>query len=575
MLSRILLCVFASLREIIFQSRGRRVVLLCFPLFVFHSPKSPAQNLPIKFTRDDTLRGAQTPVRTCYDVSSYDLHLAVDVNKRFISGNNLIRFRVSNDFDSMQIDLFSRMKIEKIVFNGTELKYRRELNSVFVRFPQTQRAGTNEEISVSYSGIPLFAKNPPWDGGFVWKKDIKGRDWIGVACEGLGASTWWPCKDQLADEPDSMSMHYTAPTGLACVANGQLRDTINNMNGTTTWNWFVSYPINLYNVTFNLAYYAHFTDFFISGNKKLSLEYYVLDYNVLQARLQFQQVQTMMACYEKYFGNYPFWRDGYKLVEAPYWGMEHQSAIAYGNDYVNNKDGFDFIIIHESAHEWWGNNVSANDYADLWIHESFATYAEALYVECTKSYDDAIAYLKNLRWEIRDSFPIVGIRGVNYDGSKIDNDLYFKGAWMLHTFRSVLHDDTLFFKIIRGLQSEFALKTISTDDVIAYVNRMSGEDYSTFFHQYLYHPSPPVFEYKTKQKGQNTQLTFRWRTGVASFAMPVEVTSYYRYEFGKATKQFMRVNATEDWQIVTIPNFNANDFDVNSDRFYVKKEEVR
>jgi aminopeptidase N len=283
----------------------------------------------------------------------------------------------------------------------------------------------------------------------------------------------------------------------------------------------------------------------------------------------------MMACYEKYFGSYPFWRDGYKLVETPYWGMEHQSAIAYGNDYVNNRAGFDYIIIHESAHEWWGNNVSANDYADLWIHESFATYAEALYVECTKSRDDAIEYLKGLRWEIRDSFPIAGVRGVNYDGSKIDNDMYYKGAWMLHTFRSVLNNDTLFFSIIKGLQSEFALKTISTDDVIAYINRMSGKDYTAFFRQYLYHTMPPILEYKTKQKGKNTQLTFRWKADEKDFSMPVEVTSYFKYEFGNAAKEFMRINATDDWQTITITNFNAHDFNVNTDKFYVKKELVK
>jgi len=536
---------------------------------------SSAQKLPYKPTRDDTLRGTLTPVRTCYDVSFYDLQMNVDVKKHFISGNNVIRFHVVNDFDSIQVDLFSRMKIEKILFNGNELKYRRELNSVFIRFPEMQHAGADEEITISYSGNPIAAKNPPWDGGFVWKKDIKNRDWVGVACEGTGASSWWPCKDAITDEPDSMRMTFTVPTGLVCVSNGRLRDTLNNGDGTTTWKFHVSYPINNYDVTFNLAHYAHFSDQYISGNEKLDLNYYVLDYNLSQAMAQFQQVKGMMACYEKYFGPYPFPRDGYKLVETSYWGMEHQTAIAYGNDYINNKQGFDFIIVHESAHEWWGNNVTANDYADLWIHEGFATYAEALYVECTKSYNDAVDYLNTLRWQIRDSFPIIGPREIDYDGARVDNDMYFKGAWMLHTFRSVLNDDSLFFQIIKSIQQEFALKIISTDQLIAFINRKAGKDYTPFFNQYLYHKSPPILEYKLKQKGKNLQLSYHWKTDVQNFEMPVEVTSSYSYLFGKQIKTYTRINATNEWQVTTIPNFEGRDFDVNADKFYVKKREVK
>ncbi len=537
-------------------------------LFAFHF--SVAQNIPFKVTRDDTLRGALSPMRTCYDVSSYDLAVNIDVKKKMISGSCIIRYDVVNDFDSMQVDLFSNYKIEKILFNNSLLQYRRELNSIFIHLPHTQHIGNSAAIQVTYSGMPVTAKNPPWDGGLVWKKDMEGRDWIGVACEGLGAASWWPCKDQLADEPDSMSLHFTVPTGLSCIANGQLRDTVNDFSThTTTWNWFISYPINLYNVTFNLAHYIHFSDTY-SGYNGIPLDYYVLDYNIEKARLQFQQVQTMMACYEKYFGHYPFPKDGYKLVETPYWGMEHQSAIAYGNDYVNNKAGFDYIIIHESAHEWWGNNVSANDYADLWIHESFATYAEVLYLECTKGAEDAAVYLKNLRWQIRDSFPIVGVHGINYDGSKLDGDMYAKGAWVLHTFRSVLNNDSLFFRITTGIQHQFALKTISSLDVIGYINQVTGKDYISFFSQYLYHSHPPVLEYKVHQKGKNTILNYRWKADVPDFTMPVEITSYYSYQFGKTTKEFIRINATADWQIVIIPDFKAVNFEVNKDKFYVK-----
>lgn len=522
-------------------------------------------------TRDDTLRGALTPIRTCYDVTHYNLQVKVDVKKRSISGRCAMRYKVMDDFDSIQIDLTARMKIDKIIFNGQELKYRRWLNSVFIRFPEKQQRGDVGEITVYYAGTPAAAKNAPWDGGFSWKKDAKGRDWIGVTCEGIGPSVWWPCKDHLSDEPDSMRMTFTVPTGMSCISNGMLVDTVQQGDGNTSWTWKVSYPINLYNATMNLGHYSFFADTFLSEQGMLPLHYYVLDYNLPQAMLQFQQVNTMLGCFEKYFGPYPFVRDGYKLVETPYYGMEHQSAIAYGNDYINNKAGFDYIIIHESAHEWWGNHVSASDYADLWIHEGFATYAEALYLECTRSSADATEYLKGNRWQIRDSFALVGPRGVNFDGSQLDGDMYPKGAWIIHTFRSVLNDDSLFFSIIRGIQKEFGGKTVSTDDVVNYINKAAGQNYTPFFSQYAYQPAPPVFEYKLKQKGKNTVLSYHLKTAVAGFEMPIEVTNSYSYLFGKQIKTYMRLEASNEWQTITIPDFEAKDFDINTDKFYVKK----
>jgi aminopeptidase N len=551
------------------------IVLIILFLLATNVENVVAQKLPYKITFDDTLRGTQSPMRICYDVVSYDLSVSVDIPKKKIDGASIIAFNVVADFDSLQIDLFSRYKIEKISCNNIELKYRRDHNSVFVLFPSTQHKGDYSKIAIAYSGLPPSVKNPEWEGGFTWRKDTKGRDWVGVACESTGASVWWPCKDQLADEPDTVFMHYTIASDLVCVANGRLIDTVIHPNNTTTWNWLVTYPINIYNITLNIGHYAHFTDDYVRGNEKLLLDYYVIDYNLSQAQYHFQQVKTMMACYEKYFGKYPFWNDGYKLVETPYWGMEHQSAVSYGNEYVNNKDGFDFIIIHESAHEWWGNNVSANDFCDMWIHESFATYAEVLYVECNKGYEDGLAYLKNLRWQIRDSFAIVGPRSINYDFIKVDNDLYFKGACIINTFRSVLNNDELFFKILKGIQIEFALQTISGNDLIRYGNSVSGKDFTAFFNQYLNFAMPPVFEFKTKQKGKNTQLTYRWKTDVSGFTMPIEITNSYLNNYGVVSKTYMRIEGTNNFQTVTIPNFEEKYFDVNSDRFYVRKEKAK
>jgi aminopeptidase N len=528
-----------------------------------------------KFTHADTLRGMLTPARSCYDVTFYDLDLRLDMKKRTVTGTNTISFVAMQDFDSLQVDLFARMKIEKIVFEGTELKYRRELDAVFIKFPSTQGKGKNGQLIFYYSGMPRVALSPPWDGGFVWKKDPQGRDWVGVACQGTGASLWWPCKDHLSDEPDSMQMRFTIPTGLMCVGNGTLKDTMVNKDGTTSWTWFVHYPINSYNVTINIADYAHLHDEYISGSRHLDLDYYVLKDNTAKAEHHFSQVKIMMACFEKYFGPYPFWNDGFAMVETNYWGMEHQGAIAYGNNYENNKQGFDFIIIHESAHEWWGNNVSCSDNADLWIHESFATYAEALYMECTQGYESAINYLKELRWKIADKHPIIGPYDVNFDGTTYDNDQYYKGSWMLHTFRSVLNNDTLFFGIIKDIQQHFALKTTDTDELIAFISKSAGNDYAPFFSQYLRYTAPPVLEYKAKQRGKDTKLEYRWKTDVNNFSMPVEVTSFYSYSFGKEEKKFMRIDGTQQWQTITIPGFKAENFDVNTDRFYVKKQKVK
>jgi aminopeptidase N len=328
-------------------------------------------------------------------------------------------------------------------------------------------------------------------------------------------------------------------------------------------------------VTMNIAYYSHFHDQYLNGNNSLDLDYYVLSDNLLKAKQHFQQVKTILACFEKYFGPYPFPRDGYALVETNYWGMEHQSAISYGNYYENNKEGFDYIIVHESSHEWWGNNVSCSDLADMWIHESFATYAETLFLECTQGNDAAINYIKDQRWQIADKHPVIGPYNVNFQGTKSDNDMYYKGAWMLHTFRNVLSNDSLFFSILKNIQGHFALQTINSTQLIVYINQLSGHDYSAFFNQYLHYPLPPVLQYKASQKGKNTKLQYRWKTDVTGFLMPVEVTSFYQSNFGDVTKKYIRIEATNDWQTITIPGLDAKDFDVNADKFYVRKESMK
>ncbi len=548
-----------------------RIIALSL-LFISISTISFSQNQ--KFSLADSLRGSLRPQRTCYDVYYYDLFVRVNVLKKSIDGFNNIYFHTAEKFTELQIDLFNNLNITKILFRGEELKYKRIADAVFITFPNEQQVGDTGKLFISYKGTPISAKNAPWDGGFVWKKDANGKDWVGVACEGTGASLWWPTKEYLGDEPDSMKITFNAPTGLTCVSNGRLINHSDLTDQTTNWIWKVSYPINNYNVTFNLADYVLVTDTFVrSNNSKLSLDYYVLHENEWKAKQHFQQVKTMMACYEKVFGEYPFTRDGYKLVESFYWGMEHQTAVAYGNNFENNKWGFDYIIIHETAHEWWGNNVSCQDIADMWIHESFATYSETMYEECTRGYDTSVAYLLNQKWDIQDKLPIIGLYGVNYEHD--DNDQYFKGAWVIHTFRNMIANDELFFSILKGIQKQFALKCISSDQLIQYINNECRIDYTWFFNQYLHYATAPVFTYSIKQKGKNLELWYKWKSDVQEFHLPIKVVSNVEGEYAARKETYIKIFPNTAWQKVIIKNLKAKDFAVDQTSVYCKIEFIK
>ena len=423
--------------------------LLTLVLFTFYISIFAQVNYfeKYQFTEADTLRGMLRPERTCYDVTFYDLQIKVDIDNRYISGYNEIHFKTISDFSKIQIDLFENMKITKIVFERNNLNFVRIHNAVFIDFPQ-QNKGVTNSFRVYYEGYPRTAKRAPWDGGFTWSKDKNGNPWVAVSCEGIGASLWFPNKDHLSDEPDSVRIGVAVPNDLTCVSNGNLENTISEKD-YKRFNWLVSYPINNYNITLNIADYAHFSDTYKSEDgENLALDYYVLPENLIKAKKHFEQVKPMLAAYEKFFGKYPFWDDGFALVETPYLGMEHQSAIAYGNQYkrgylggmIPNGINFDYIIIHESGHEYWGNSISCGDHAEMWIHESFCTYSEALYVEYMYNYKEAIRYLNFQRNFVENRKPILGPMNVNFDGWD-HSDHYYKGALILNTLRSSINDD--------------------------------------------------------------------------------------------------------------------------------------
>lgn len=474
--------------------------------FKVHNPKK-AGKMP-DFSEETILLGELTPYRSCFDVQYYDLALDIDPDKKALSGTVEIHAKAMTDFDTLQIDLDPNFEITNLTELGTVQKtpYTRNERAIFVYIPH--KKDDLFILQIQYHGIPIVAKKPPWKGGFVWKKDKEKNPWIGVTCETDGASIWWPLKDHTSDEPDSMRTHYTVPKGLTAVANGQLIDSVNHEN-TTTFNWFVSYPINTYNVSVYVGDFKpiHDTHKSING-KDIAITHYVLKPNHDKAKAHFQQVHPILDLYEKRFGPYPWQRDGFKLIESPYAGMEHQTAIAYGNGYKNELNSeTDYIILHEIAHEWWGNSVTAQDLCDVWLQEGFATYAEALYFEendISKSYNEHLQFNKLF---IKNKYPVVGVCERRWFHYKKSSDAYVKGAWVLHTLRQQLQDDQLFFDIIKTFYLDHQYDLVSTRQFIELVNEKSGDSYDWFFDQYLYNNFAPILEYDHNDKGE---LFYRW-----------------------------------------------------------------
>jgi aminopeptidase N len=525
------------------------------------------------FTRADTLRGTLLPERSCYDVKYYHLDVKVDPETKTIKGSNTILFKVDSAFEKMQVDLYKNLDVARITLDDAiDAKFSREFNAVHVQLPKILEKNSLHSVKVYYGGTPTVAQRPPWDGGLTWTKDSTGGPWVVVTCQGVGASIWWPNKDHQSDEPDSMLISITVPKGLEDVSNGRLRAVTNLPGGWKRYDWFVSYPINNYCVTLNIGKFVHFSDTYINGDT-LTLDYYVLPQDLEKAKVTFQQVKTMMDAYWKYFGEYPFIRDGYKLIECPHNGMEHQSAVAYGNRFLEGYVGrasspvglkFDFIIIHESAHEWWGNSVTSKDVADMWIHESFGAYSEALYVENMWGYKEALAYINGKKANVRNTGPIIGVYNVQHEGS---GDMYDKGQLVLNTLRSVVDNDELWFSILKGIQETFKYQTVTAEDIFGYINKRTGKDFSYFFDQYLKHPKIPELVAVVTKKGDSTTAMYRWSADVKDFKMPIKVTtSDNKYEF---------IYPTTTWQTLKLGNIRPEDFKIENDRFYVDFKLIR
>ena len=478
------------------------------------------------FTRQDTLRGSITPERAWWDLTYYDLQVSVDPEKRSISGSNTIRYRVLEAADRMQIDLQEPLELKNALQDGMELPLEREGNAYFIQLSKPQTPGAVEEVVVQYAGTPREAIRAPWDGGFSWRTDSNGLPFVATSCQGLGASVWWPNKDHMYDEVDSMAIRVTVPKPLTDVSNGRLRK-VTETDSTRTFHWFVSNPINNYGVNVNIADYAHFEDTYEGEKGTLDLGYYVLPENLEKARVQFRQVPMMLEAFEHWFGPYPFYEDSFKLVEVPYLGMEHQSSVTYGNGYKNGYRGtdlsgsgwgmkFDFIIIHEAGHEWFANSITNRDIADMWIHEGFTAYSENLYLDYHFGTEAAAAYVIGTRSRIKNDRPIIGPYGVNKEGS---GDMYYKGSNLLHTLRQLVEDDALWRKILRGLNETFYHQTVTTGQIEDYLSEQSGKDLQAFFDQYLRTTMIPTLEYRW----DGSILHYRYTEIVDGFDMPIRV----------------------------------------------------
>lgn len=502
-----------------------------------------------RFTSGDSLVGQLSEDRAGYDVFFYDLDLVLDHVRKRLGGTACIHFRAHSDLSVVRIDLYENLNITGASLSGEVVSLRRDERAVYISPSHPLISGHDYILTVQYEGKPTRAKNPPWRGGVVWDKDDAGNPWIGVTCETEGGSLWFPCKDHLSDEPDSVRLRMTVPAGLNVVSNGTMQSHT-SLPGKETYTWLTRYPVNIYNITFYAGKYEHFSDTMLTPHGILDLDYYVLPQNLARAKKHFLQVKEIVNLYSRLFGPYPWIEEGFRLVESPYEGMEHQTAIAYGSAFSNRPWlGGDYIIVHEAAHEWWGNAVSVNDFSDIWLQEGFATYSEMLFAEYKLGYENSLLYGRyNIAAAVRNRFPVVGPTGVSYWNDS-DNDVYNKGAMVLHTIRNVLNDSTLFFDILQSFYSEHAAGThVTTEDFIEIIERKTGKEWRNFFEVYLYGRELPVLHWYFRPAvnvdsvgssagNEGPVIAAKWMGVPEDFSMPVDL-------FCKETGVTVRIEVT-------------------------------
>lgn len=543
-----------------------RLLFLYSILFSFVAHSQGLLQEKNHFTRQDTLRGSITPERAWWDLTYYHLDIKVHPDKKYIFGKNTIQYKVLEPYSIMQIDLQPPLTLTRALQDGKELQIKHDGNAHFITLETPQEPNTVNSLEVYYDGHPREAVRAPWDGGISWDKDINGNHFVASSCQGLGASVWWPCKDHMYDEVDSMLISVNVPSKLMNVSNGRLRK-VEQIGDTKTYHWFVKSPINNYGVNINIGDYVNFSEVYDGQGGNLLMDYYVLKDNLEKAKVHFKEVPKMMEAFEHWFGQYPFYADSFKLVEVPYLGMEHQSSVTYGNGYQNGYRGndlsgtgwglkFDFIIIHEAGHEWFANNITNKDIADMWIHESFTSYSENLFLDYYYGKQASADYVIGTRKNILNDRPLIGFYNVNHEGS---GDMYYKGANMLHTLRQLIEDDEKWRKILIGLNTTFYHQTVTTKQIEDYISKQTGYDLTEFFNQYLRTTMIPTLEYKIDGKN----LKYRWTNIVDKFDMPIEVSI-------NKNKQWLYPKG--EWETLTVDE-NIGSLEIDRD-FYVSSKKI-
>ena len=528
-------------------------------------PHGNQYNLP-ELTPNNFLIGNLNENRSSYRVSFYDINIDFDINNKSLDGFVTIKAESKSDIDQLQVDLAENLNIKSIIFQNKEVSFKREYDAVLIEFPNTITKNNFFEFTVNYNGVPQNADNPPWAGGFTWSKDKDNRDWIAVSCEGEGARIWWPNKDHITAEGDSVKMTYTVPSNLVAVGNGKLR-SVKNIGEKTSYEWFVSNPINNYNISVQIGNYVAVQDTFIKDNQTHFMNHYVLDYNKELASNFFPQSKEVIRFYEKYFGDYQWYEDGYKLIEVPYLGMEHQSAVTYGNGFsmYNGERSkswpmygvIDPLIIHETGHEWFGNSVTASDPTHIWIHEGLQVYSESIYFEDKfNSYEVGVHYLNSIKNRIVNEIPIVGNENENHWA--LHGDTYMKGAWIMHTLRSVINNDEIWFKILKEFMVENAKGFANTRDFFNKVEEKTGEDFWYFAEQYFYSPNQPVLEYYQDENNYH----YRWINVNDNFIMPIDLLVNGSIKRVYPSNKFKKIDINKHAQI-----------EVMDWKFYVKPSE--
>jgi aminopeptidase N len=568
------------------KKKNRTLLIITFLFFCFQSLEgfSQFQRKEDSFTKKDTLRGTITAERAWWDVVMYDLHVTPNFLNFTISGNNTIHFKLVKKANKrMQIDLQDPLIIDSAFLNGVRVQYEGKENVYYIllpfrKLPKPVKAESNiHQLQIFYHGVPKPALRAPWDGGVVWKKDKNGNPWIGTSCQNLGASVWWPCKDHQSDEPDSTLISITAPDTLMNISNGRLRNVVADGKGNKTWTWFVSKPINNYDITMNVGKYVHFNDTLMGVNGKLDLDYYVMEYNLDKAKKQFQQVKPMIHAFEYWFGPYPFYEDGYKLIESDYLGMEHQSAVAYGNGFENGYRGtdlsgtgwgmkWDFIIVHESGHEWFGNSITTKDIADMWVHEGFTNYSETLYTDYVYGTEAGNAYVQGIRRIIKNDKPIIGKYNVNNEGS---GDMYYKAGNMIHMIRQIIGDKSTFRMLLQDMNQKYRYRTVTGAEIEDFISKRTGFNLSKVFDQYLRTTQIPTLEYYLSTENTSQILYYRWANCIKGFNMPVLLPDNSNPKYGLLL-------ATEKWQKLRTNFREGEDIRKFMDKnFYVNYKKIK